>query len=256
MAWPGGKDGAGVAQRLINQIPPHDIFISAFLGDCAIMRRKLPAKVASIGVDADRANIERWYRSDEKPAGLSLYCCDGIEWLRHRFDLYAVDRPSPKKAALERIFVYIDPPYLLSSRRSKKRMYNFEMTDEQHAELIDVATRLPCNVMVSHYPHQLYAHGLRGWRTFTFKSQTRSGKPATEQVWCNYDEPAELHDARFVGGNKRERERVRRRVRNWVGGLDRMEPAERQAVLDAIGVRYFPRDPASRLSPTLQEPLK
>jgi DNA adenine methylase len=96
--------------------------------------------------------------------------------------------------------------------------------------------------MISHYPHQLYDHCLRGWRTFTFSSQTRGGgKKAIEQVWCNYDEPAELHDARFVGGNKRERERVRRRVRNWVDGLGRMQPAERQAILDAIEGRYFQR---------------
>ena len=62
---------------------------------------------------------------------------------------------------------------------------------------------------------------------------------ATEQVWCNYPRPAELHDARFVGGDKRERaERVRRRVRNWVDGLARMMPAERQAVLDAIDARW------------------
>lgn len=44
MAWPGGKDGSGVAQRLINQIPPHDVFVSPFLGDCAILRKKLPAE--------------------------------------------------------------------------------------------------------------------------------------------------------------------------------------------------------------------
>jgi len=134
MAWPGGKDGSGVAQRLINQIPPHDVFVSAFLGDCAILRRKLPAAV-SIGIDLDRDNIRRWYR-DAAIGGLRLYCCDGIEWLRHAFDLYlegpprnsqAVDRRTRKSAALEpaaggvgscgasslRRFVYLDPPYLI-----------------------------------------------------------------------------------------------------------------------------------------------
>jgi DNA adenine methylase len=109
--------------------------------------------------------------------------------------------------------------------------------------LLDTALRLPCNVMISHYPHQMYAHALRDWRSFTFDAQTRGGSRAKEQVWCNYDEPAELHDARFVGSNKRERERVRRRVRNWVEGLDRMLPDERQAVLDAIAGRFIERLP-------------
>jgi DNA adenine methylase len=256
MAWPGGKDGAGVAQRLINQIPPHDVFVSAFLGDCAILRRKLPAK-RSVGIDLDRANIERWLLNSPVP-NLSLYCCCGIEWLRHAFSLYLVEPPNPaasaerrtsprKKASPDpdggtvRTFVYLDPPYLLSSRQSRKAIYKHELSDDQHAELLAVALRLPCQVMISHYPHQLYDDCLRGWRTFTFSSITRGGKKAIEKVWCNYDEPGELHDARFVGGNKRERERVRRRVRNWVDGLGRMQPAERQAILDAIEGRYFQR---------------
>lgn len=259
MAWPGGKDGAGVYQRLINQIPPHDIFVSAFLGDCAILRRKLPA-ATSIGVDLDADNIERW-RQRAIP-GLRLYRCCGIEWLRHAFDLHLAPPPDGAAAAAAgesggdghprpeafaarfdgaRSLVYLDPPYLLSSRRSDRRLYRHELTAEQHAELLDVARRLPCQVMVSHYPHPVYEQALAGWRTFRFRAMTRGGRLATEQVWCNYPEPAELHDARFVGGDKRERERVRRRVRNWVGGLQRMAPAERQAVLDAIRSGDFAR---------------
>src|SRR5262245_60772522 len=68
--------------------------------------------------------------------------------------------------------------------------------------------RLPCLVMISHYPHALYKTALREWRTFTFQAITRGGKKAREQVWCNYPKPQELHDARFVGGEKRERERI------------------------------------------------
>lgn len=258
MAWPGGKDGAGVYQRLINQIPPHDVFVSAFLGDCAIMRRKLPAAV-SIGIDRQRSNVERWAAEQPLP-GLRLYHACGIAWLRHTFELdlvpshdpAAVDRRSADAALLcgpgpRRWFVYLDPPYIITSRRSRRPLYEHELSDEQHEELLDVAVRLPCPVMISHYPHPLYAARLAGWRSFRFQSQTRGGRPATEQVWCNYSAPAELHDPRFVGGNKRERERVRRRVRNWVGGLARMKPGERQAVLDAIaeGYRTEPRNLAA-----------
>lgn len=277
MAWPGGKDGAGVYQRLINQIPPHDLFVSAFLGDCAILRRKLPAAV-SIGIDRDRENVQRWAREQPLP-GLRLYCCCGIEWLRHAFDLDlvqspdsgAVDRPPLKLATVAaaafggqdldaenggsgrvpRVFVYLDPPYLLDSRRSRRPLYKHELSEAQHEQLLSTVVRLPCQVMVSHYPHSLYADLLRGWRTFRFDAQTRGGARATEQVWCNYPEPLELHDARYVGGNKRERERVRRRVRNWVDGLARMLPEERQAVLDAIEGRWLsrPQSPDSAATP-------
>jgi DNA adenine methylase len=253
MVWPGGKDGAGVYQRLINQIPPHDVFISPFLGDCAVMRRKLPAAV-SIGIDRDRENIERW-AANQPIGGVRLYCCCGIEWLRHTFDLYLVGSQvlaAENGGPVPRRFIYADPPYLMESRRSRRQLYAHEMTDDQHAELLDVALRLagnpsgiPVQVMISHYPHPLYAKALRDWRSFTFDAQTRGGSRAREQVWCNYDEPAELHDARYVGDDKRQRERVRRRVKNWVNGLDRMLPDERQAVLDAIASRHIQRLPAS-----------
>lgn len=275
MAWPGGKDGAGVYQRLINQIPPHEVFVSAFLGDCAIMRRKLPATV-SIGIDRSRDNVERWARESARGGlpGLRLYHACGIAWLRHTFELDLVrpldqeagDRHSAEAAEsgggrsifsaagnggedLRRWFAYLDPPYLLDSRRSRRQLYEHELTDEQHVELLHVAVRLPCPVMISHYPHPLYARSLAGWRTFRFQAQTRGGRPATEQVWCNYPEPAELHDARYVGGDKRERERVRRRVRNWTQGLSRMRPDERQAVLDAIEARWLAASSAARAQP-------
>jgi DNA adenine methylase len=284
MSWPGGKDGAGVAQRLINEIPPHDVFISPFLGDCAILRRKRPAAI-SIGIDLDRANIDRWARAQPVPR-LQLYHCDGIEWLRHAFDFYSVaiaakksgrrstaaasgaadvsdaksrGRVDPAAESRDptrlfaraphnsatgsrvavlgdgrRRFVYIDPPYLFATRRSQRPIYANEMSDRDHERLLATAVALPCMVMVSHYPHPLYAEALAHWRTFTYTAQTRGGGKATEQVWCNFPEPEELHDARYLGRNKREREKIRRRVRNWTAGLARMKPLERQAVLDSL----------------------
>lgn len=32
MTYKGGKAGAGVYQQIINQIPPHDVYIEPFLG--------------------------------------------------------------------------------------------------------------------------------------------------------------------------------------------------------------------------------
>ena len=60
MPYPGGKNGAGVFQKLINMIPPHETYIEPFLGGGAIMRLKRPAML-NIGVDLDRAVIDRWW---------------------------------------------------------------------------------------------------------------------------------------------------------------------------------------------------
>lgn len=52
MTYPGGKNGSGVYQAIINLMPPHRVYIEPFLGGGAIMRLKRPA-IANIGVDSD-----------------------------------------------------------------------------------------------------------------------------------------------------------------------------------------------------------
>jgi len=52
VAYPGGKAGAGVSQRIINLMPPHDVYIEPFLGDAAVMRAKRPARL-NVGCDLD-----------------------------------------------------------------------------------------------------------------------------------------------------------------------------------------------------------
>jgi hypothetical protein len=60
--YPGSKGGAGVAKRLISEMPPHRVYIEAFLGGGAVLRLKRPAAV-NIGIDADGRVIETWVRS-------------------------------------------------------------------------------------------------------------------------------------------------------------------------------------------------
>jgi DNA adenine methylase len=52
VTYPGGKNGAGVAQRIVNLAPPHHTYIEPFLGSGAVMRLKRPARL-NIGVDLD-----------------------------------------------------------------------------------------------------------------------------------------------------------------------------------------------------------
>jgi thermostable 8-oxoguanine DNA glycosylase len=50
----------------------------------------------------------------------------------------------------------------------------------------------------------------------------------------NYPEPTELHDYSYLGAEKRERERIRRRVNSWCQTLARLPILERKAIVDAI----------------------
>ena len=244
MAYPGGKAGAGVYQRIINQIPPHDVYVEPFLGDGAILRRKRAA-TRTIGVEIDPEQAERFAQdlADESSGvDIEIHNCCGIEWLKHVFGLYRVPQPADSAAAAVAArngggrpvwFVYLDPPYLLSTRRSGP-LYRYEMTEAQHVELLDVIRRLPCLVAISGYWSPLYASALQQWRSISFNAVTRGGKIAKEYLWMNYPEPTTLHDYRYLGDEKRERERIARKVRTWSAGLRRLHHLERQAIVDAI----------------------
>jgi DNA adenine methylase len=57
---------------------------------------------------------------------------------------------------------------------------------------------------------------------------------ADELLWCNFPEPVELHDYRYLGRDFRERERIARRRRRWLARLAKMPVLERQALVSAL----------------------
>lgn len=75
--YPGGKGGAGTYQAIINQQPPHAVYIEPFLGHGGVLRRKRPA-AKNIGVDLDAAVIARWGDVRSGIPALELHCCDAL----------------------------------------------------------------------------------------------------------------------------------------------------------------------------------
>ena len=143
-------------------------------------------------------------------------CGDGVAFLKgYRFDGSEL--------------VYCDPPYVRSTRTGRD-LYRFEMTDLQHRRLLRVIQNLPCMVMISGYWSDLYADALKSWKRVSFQAMTRRG-PRTEWLWFNFEQPAALHDYRYLGRDFRERERIKRRTERWVARLERMPGLERRALL-------------------------
>jgi len=226
MAYPGGKNGAGVYQKIINQMPPHDVYIEPFLGGGAVMDAKRPAAV-NIGIDADADLIEQ-RRGDT----IIAINADAISFLPELVAEHA--------AKGSRVLVYADPPYLGSTRSSTRKIYKHEMmSDEYHLELLGVLKSLPCMVMISGYASDLYDKELKGWRSLSFQAMTRGGFAATEWLWMNFEVPFELHDYRYLGEDFRERERINRKKKRWVNRLAQMPPSERYALLDAMNLVRF-----------------
>ncbi len=236
MTYPGGKDAPGIYQTLINEIPPHKTFISACLGDCAIIRHIRPAR-RIIGIDPNADTLATWHA--RHVPGLELYHTTAQAFLAHFFGLQAwcPDQNSPKKHSED--FVFLDPPYPHSTR-TKRRLYKYEMSDAQHAELLAVITRLPCPVMITTYDNPAYRQALHAWRTISYQTWTRGRTPRTETAYMNYPPPPALHDYAYIGPNKRARERIRRRCRNWTRILANLDERERGAVLQAIAQAFLP----------------
>jgi len=218
MTYPGGKNGAGVYQQIINRIPPHDTYVEPFLGSGAVLRMKRPA-ARSIGIDIDPAALSVFPQS--VIPNLSILRTDAISWL-------ASETFSP------RTFVYLDPPYLIQTRSTRRNIYAYELADSDHEVLLSVIKTLPCMVMISGYPNAIYDEALIDWSTATFMTTNRGGGHVTEKLWMNYPPPSRLHDYRYLGGGFRERERIKRKIQRWTRRLSAMPDLERYAVTAAI----------------------
>jgi len=221
MTYVGGKGAAGVYQQIINQIPPHDVYIECFYGSGTITRyiRRAPVSVA---VDLDAQALR-----DFVPPGVIAMNCDAISYLRRQLE----------EGQLEgrRVFIYADPPYLMETRASKRSLYTYEFGDVgRHEMLLDLLMSLPCMVALSGYWSSLYESRLQGWRSISFNAQTRGGTTAREWLWMNYPEPVELHDYSFLGANFREREKITRQKRRWKARLLRMDRLQMYALLSSI----------------------
>ncbi|MCH5213069.1 MAG: DNA adenine methylase [Oscillospiraceae bacterium] len=82
------------------------------------------------------------------------------------------------------VFIYADPPYVLSTRCRKQ--YKHEMTDDDHIELLRVLTEHKGKVIISGYDNDLYNTYLQGWEKRSISSADQLSRPRTEMVWMNF----------------------------------------------------------------------
>lgn len=214
--YPGSKAADGVYHRIIGLMPPHEVYVEAFVGSGAILRRKRPAR-SSIVIDVDADVAAFWRRQDL--TSTTVVHGDALRVL--------LDYPWTGRE-----LVYADPPYVMAARRSSLPLYRHEMTDAQHRDLLTILKCLPCPVLLSGYRNDIYDDALGAWRRLDFLAATHAG-PALESVWFNFELQA-LHDWRYLGANFRERERIKRKQARWRRRLSSMPAMERAAMLESL----------------------
>lgn len=216
--YTGNKSPSGLFPKIIGTFPAHKVYIEGFAGSYQIGRKKKPAKLnIAVELNYTMANADKF----GYPPGTVVIPGCMISWL-DEFKYLGKDA-----------LIYLDPPYIISERRSKKALYECELTDEQHVELLTKLKECRCHVAISHYRCDLYDATLTGWYRIDMIVYYH-GKKVTESLYMNYPPEGELHETTFVGKNKTDRQRIKRKAQRWVNMLLDMPPQERQHILNEI----------------------
>ncbi len=87
----------------------------------------------------------------------------------------------------DNVLIYADPPYLLQTRGGK--LYQCEMSDTDHEELLEALLQHKGKVMLSGYRSGMYDSALRGWKSVEWKTRNQNAASRTEVLWCNFELP-------------------------------------------------------------------
>lgn len=217
----GRKGQAGVKERIISHMCPHDIFIESHAGTGVIIANKPPAAFDyAIEIDADV--IARFHRCYGEHA-ITL-CGDWQEVIKTLLPVQCAD---PR-----RVLVYHDPPYHPDTRSSHHK-YKFDHTADDHQRFLWACKMLPFRQMISGYNHPIYDKILPDWHRIDYQTKTRAHKTVTESLWLNYA-PTIPHWHSFAGVDSTDRTRIRRKGERQGRLFKEMPQAERLAVLQHV----------------------
>ena len=102
--------------------------------------------------------------------------CDAIELIK-RFN-----KPE--------VLMYLDPPYLRKVRKSGA-LYQHEMDETSHAQLLEAISGSSAKIILSGYDNEFYNSHLPGWHKDSTSAKAFVGD-TTETIWMNYEPSAQM----------------------------------------------------------------
>lgn len=245
MTYPGGKGSC--YQHIINQMPPHQVYLETHLGGGSVMLKKRPAPL-NIGIELDPHVLSQTAQLIAPGSTVITGGAEGQPFSAVLSNTATNGQYSPGYLFLNtdaltilntypftgRELIYLDPPYIIETRSSQRPIYKHEYTQADHSQLLNTIKPLNAHILISGYWSELYADTLADWRLHTFTAATRAGTSATEYLWCNFPEPDALHDYRYLGNDYNERWNLTKRKRRWIKRLKAMPPLERKMLLWAM----------------------
>ena len=229
MKYTGSKGGSGILQFLSNNTPFHKRHFELFAGSGKYYFAK---KAAEFSFLTDKNPVSIKYLIENSLANTNIVRCDAIKFMK-TFEFEKRD------------FIYLDPPYPAQARKSKGKLYDYELVkDADHVKLLSSALAVNCNVMISTRENDLYRDMLSGWRMKKFLTCDRGG-PVYELIYMNYDEPELLHQYNFLGKDNIDRQRISRKVEKMKSKMSNLPKYEKHALIqnmvkaDADIVKHF-----------------
>jgi len=83
---------------------------------------------------------------------------------------------------------YLDPPYVPGTRHPT--LYNHEMEEYEHDDLLKAITNLEGMVVLSGYRNELYEDTLLGWRSVDIPAYADGGRGRVETLWLSPNIPS------------------------------------------------------------------
>lgn len=218
--YTGHKDINGVYHKIINNIPEHKIYKEIFCGSSRIAKKLISAVPAGV----------KYYLNDLDRSVTDKLDCTGP-------DVF-ISNCNALKLLLELLtagtdtFVFMDPPYLHSTRPNSTKLYKYEMTDKHHIEMLTSVLQLKCNVMIIHPKCPLYDKMLSSWRKVEVKIRYNK-KTSIECLYMNYD-PGILQTNIYLGDDCWDRQRIKRKAKSLIKKLAALPDQERRYLTDEI----------------------
>ncbi len=136
--------------------------------------------------------VRRLVENAEKLKRCQILNEDGLEVMR-KFDS-------------SETFMFVDPPYLSSTVRTKRKIYANDYDDTLHQRLLDFALKAKSKIMIASYPNEMYDELLKhGWIRIDKEKPIYAGHCTnkhkrltrrTESLYLNYTPPVPLSHER------------------------------------------------------------
>jgi site-specific DNA-adenine methylase len=208
----GNKNIPGVIEFLANRVPKSKRYFSLFMGAAGLENSVYTA--AATFVCSER-NTDLWKFKGNNQVLFERY----QDLLEANVFESSYD------------FIFADPPYKFSTRRSQRKYYKFEFETSDHIEFLKHMTSLDCKIMITHPKCELYDNYLKNWISEPFQYMTREGT-FYDNLYTNFvGSDIELLTYDALGDNFIERQAIKRQRKNIVEKFKRLPKHNLDAII-------------------------